>query len=114
VVLFYLSGPMIFGIAKAIAREQSAMRDSDVLILDLSDVPMLGVTVSLSLENVIEEALSAGRRVLVVSATDEVRDRLDRLDIVREADAVQFAVTRLEALGIAADWITPPRQTDQP
>ncbi|NES23757.1 MAG: SulP family inorganic anion transporter, partial [Symploca sp. SIO3E6] len=33
VLLFHLSGPMIFGVSKAIARQQVAMEDHDVLIL---------------------------------------------------------------------------------
>jgi len=36
IILFYLSGPMIFGVSKAIAREHTAMKEADVLILDLS------------------------------------------------------------------------------
>lgn len=49
VLLFHLSGLMIFGVSKAIAHQQTAMKDHDVLILDLSDVPLLGVTSSLAL-----------------------------------------------------------------
>jgi sulfate permease, SulP family len=69
VLLFYLSGPMIFGVAKAIAREHSAMADCDVLIMDLSDVPMLGVTASLAVENAIKDAAEQGRQVFLVGAT---------------------------------------------
>lgn len=42
VLLFYLSGPMIFGVARAIAREHAAMQNVGAIILDLTDVPMLG------------------------------------------------------------------------
>ncbi|MEE4380320.1 MAG: SulP family inorganic anion transporter [Candidatus Competibacteraceae bacterium] len=82
VLLFYLSGPMIFGVAKAIAREQAAMQNAEVLILDLSDVPMLDVTVSLSLENLVKDALSQDRRVLIVGATGQTRQLLDRLKLL--------------------------------
>ena len=104
-VLFHLSGAMIFGVAKAIAREHAAMRHADVLILDLSDVPMLGTTVALSLENVIEDATASGRRVLVVTASSEVRDRLQRLDAIRSSGAIEFADSRLLALERAAAWL---------
>jgi SulP family sulfate permease len=73
---------MIFGVAKAIAREQAAMQNAEVLILDLSDVPMLDVTVSLSLENLVKDALSQDRRVLIVGATGQTRQLLDRLKLL--------------------------------
>lgn len=104
-VLFHLSGAMIFGVAKAIAREHAAMRDADALILDLSDVPMLGTTVALSLENVVADATNSGRRVFVVTSSPEVRDRLQRLDAIRTSHDLEFADNRLTALQRAADLI---------
>ena len=47
---------MIFGVAKAISREHDAMGKYDVLIVDLGEVPVLGVTSSLAIENAIQEA----------------------------------------------------------
>ncbi|GAB4340208.1 MAG: SulP family inorganic anion transporter [Cyanophyceae cyanobacterium] len=81
VLLFHLSGPMIFGVAKAIAREHAAISNYDVLIVDLGEVPVLGVTSSLAIENAIQEAVEAGREVLVVGATGKVRRRLEKLGI---------------------------------
>ncbi|MEO1801673.1 MAG: SulP family inorganic anion transporter, partial [Cyanobacteria bacterium J06629_2] len=40
VLLFYLSGPMIFGVAKAISREHNLVNDYKALVLDLSEVPI--------------------------------------------------------------------------
>ena len=69
IVLFHLSGPMIFGVAQAIAREHAAMdRSGEILIVDLSDVSMLGTTVGLALENVIRDAHGAGKPVYVAGA----------------------------------------------
>ncbi|MGA1625936.1 MAG: SulP family inorganic anion transporter, partial [Prochlorothrix sp.] len=61
VLLFHLSGPMIFGVAKAISREHNLVNNYKVLIFDLTDVPLLGVTSSLAIENAIEEALDPQR-----------------------------------------------------
>jgi SulP family sulfate permease len=80
-LLFHLSGPMIFGVAKAISREHDAIDHYDVLIVDLSEVPILGVTSSLAIENAIQEAMEAGREVIVVGATGKVRRRLEKLGI---------------------------------
>jgi sulfate permease, SulP family len=49
IIRFYLSGLMIFEVSKAIAREHAAMREADVFIVDLSDLPLLGVTASLAI-----------------------------------------------------------------
>jgi len=81
VLLFHLSGPMIFGLAKVIAREHRAISSYDVLIVDLSKVPMVGVTSSLSLENVIQEAINAGRAVIIAGAASNVKERLAQLEI---------------------------------
>lgn len=98
VLLFHLSGPMIFGVAKAIAREHNAMVDHDILIVDLQDVPILGVTASLALENAIQEAHEDGRPVFIVGATEQVIGRLEKLGIRRFIPTEQFMDTRVEAL----------------
>ena len=98
VVLFYLSGPMIFGVSKAIAREHSAMADSDVLILDISDVPMLGVTASLAIENAIKDAYEQGRKILIVGASGKVKRRLEKLGVLNFVSREHWFMNRAEAL----------------
>ncbi|MDR9404206.1 MAG: SulP family inorganic anion transporter [Halothece sp. Uz-M2-17] len=98
VLLFHLSGPMIFGVAKAIAREHRAIDSYDVLIVDLSEVPVLGVTSSLSIENAIQEALNAKREVMIVGATGKVKNRLESLGIAGLIPDEHWMQDRLEAL----------------
>ncbi len=105
VLLFYLSGPMIFGVSKAIAREHSAMADSDVLIMDLTDVPMLGVTASLAIENAIKDASEQGRHVLVVGATSKVKKRLEKFGISRFVPEHYMFADRVDALREAVDLV---------
>jgi len=82
VLLFYLSGPMIFGVAKAIAREHAAMGNVGAIILDLTDVPMLGVTACLAIENVVLEALERGRVVYIVGAAGDTHNRLQKFGVL--------------------------------
>jgi SulP family sulfate permease len=89
---------MIFGVAKAIAREHSAIANYDVLIVDLSEVPILGVTSSLALENAIQEAIDAGRQVIVVGATGKVKRRLEKLGIAGLIPGHHWMGDRLTAL----------------
>jgi SulP family sulfate permease len=107
VLLFYLSGPMIFGVSKAIAREHAAMADSDVLILDISDVPMLGVTASLAIENAIQDAYEQGRQILVVGAAGKVKRRLEKFGIERFVPSHHFFMNRSEALKQALALVNP-------
>ncbi|MGK7919453.1 MAG: SulP family inorganic anion transporter [Trichodesmium sp.] len=98
VLLFHLSGPMIFGVAKAISREHGAISNYDVLIVDLSEVPILGVTSSLAIENAIQEAIDAGRNIVMVGATGKVKRRLEKLGIAGLIPENYWMGDRLTAL----------------
>ncbi|MEA5551067.1 SulP family inorganic anion transporter [Anabaena cylindrica UHCC 0172] len=98
VLLFYLSGAMIFGVSKAISREHNAIKDCDVIVLDLSDVPMMGVTASLTIESAIREACEKGRQVIIVGATGKIKKRLDNLGVLSLLPPHHIMVDRKEAL----------------
>jgi len=98
VLLFHLSGPMIFGVAKAISREHGAIEGYDVLIVDLTEVPVLGVTSALAIENAIEEAIDVGHEVAIVGATGKVRHRLEKFGIKGKVPDERWMDDRLPAL----------------
>lgn len=98
VLLFQLSGPMIFGVAKAINREHNAIQDCDAIVFDLSDVPHLGVTASLALENAIQEALDEGRQVFIVGASGQTKQRLSKLNIFGQIPTNNLYMNRTDAL----------------
>ncbi|MUG98095.1 STAS domain-containing protein [Scytonema sp. UIC 10036] len=105
VLLFYLSGPMIFAVAKAIAREHTAMQDADVLILDLTDVPLLGVTASLAIENVVKDACDRGLQVFIVGVHPTIKRRLERLGLLTLISPHCVLTSRLEALQQSASLV---------
>ena len=76
ILLFSLSGPMSFGAAKTISQRMGIVTRFDVLILDLTDVPLIGVTASLAIENMVKDAYENKRQVIVVSNTEKVQKRL--------------------------------------
>ncbi|MDB9433113.1 SulP family inorganic anion transporter [Microcystis aeruginosa] len=111
IILFYLSGPMIFGVSKAIAREHTAMKEADVLILDLSDVPLLGVTASLAIENAIKDAIDKSLQVFIVGATSKIQHRLERLGILAQIPPDHVLMDRTIALQQAVTFVkTHPHQ----
>ncbi|KOY21969.1 Bicarbonate transporter BicA [Vibrio parahaemolyticus] len=101
VLFFYLSGPMIFSVSKAISRQHTSISDYDVMILDLTDVPMLDVTVGLALENAIKDALDTHCEVYLLCPNQRTREQLDKfhvIDLVPDNNMYQF---RYEALNAA-------------
>ncbi|AHC15908.1 SulP family inorganic anion transporter [Salinispira pacifica] len=97
IILFHLSGPMIFGVAQAIAREASAMdENADVLLVDLTEVSFLSTTVALGLENLINETLAEGKTVIISGASPEVREKLKRTGL-KHAN-LDFYQSRMDAL----------------
>lgn len=105
VLLFYLSGPMIFGLSKAIAREHNAMQEADALVIDLSDVPMMGVTASLAIENAIRDAYDKGLEVYLVGASEKIQRRLRRLGLFDLIRVEHVMGDRTEALELALDHV---------
>ncbi len=98
VLLFQLSGPMIFGVAKAISREHNAIQDCDAIVFDLSEVRHLGVTASLALENAVKEAVEKGRRVFIVVAAGQTKRRLEKLKVFGLIPPEHLYRDRAEAL----------------
>ncbi|MEO0647855.1 MAG: SulP family inorganic anion transporter [Cyanobacteria bacterium J06650_10] len=117
VLLFRLGGPMIFGVAKAITREHNAIKDCDVVVFDLAEVPHLGVTASLTIENAIKEATEKGRHVLLVGPRAQTMRRLKNLDVLKLIPSNHVFDDREAALKYAAHLVSPSIQessTDVP
>lgn len=98
ILLFHLGGPMSFGAAKAISGQMSIVEDYDVLILELSEVPYVGVTATLAIENMVKEAYERRRTVYLVGASGIVAERLGKLKILQRVLKQNPVQTRLEAL----------------
>ncbi|MEO0408599.1 MAG: SulP family inorganic anion transporter [Cyanobacteria bacterium P01_A01_bin.135] len=107
VLLFQLSGPMIFGVAKAIAREHNAIGECDAIIFDVGDIPHLGVTAALAIENAVEEAVDEGRHVYLVGAAGQTRRRLEKLNVFNHVPADHCFMDRKEALRAAVTQVSP-------
>lgn len=106
VLLFCLSGPMIFGLSKAIAREHNAMKDADALVVDLTEVPSMGVTASLAIENVIRDAHDKGLEVYVVGASEKIQRRLQKLGLFDLIHPEHVMSDRTAALQQAVDRVS--------
>ncbi|CAI8181958.1 MAG: Bicarbonate transporter BicA [Glaciecola sp. HTCC2999] len=106
VLFFYLSGAMIFGVSKALARERKNIENHDVVIIDLSDVSILDDTITLSLENVIEEALDKNKTVYVVVHTAKAKEKLQKLGLHTRLRDENFTQSRTAALEMALERVS--------
>ena len=105
VLLFQLAGPMIFGVAKAIAREHNAIGNCQVVVFDLSEVSHMGVTAAIALENAVKEAIEAGRDVFLVGATGSTEKRLEKMKLLERLPQQNIGSDRLTALRLAVEGL---------
>ncbi len=97
VMLFRLKGPLSFGAAKGISDRMNLVRNYKILILDITDVPRLGVTATLAIEDMMQEAKNNSRKAFVAGANEKVRERLSKFGVEGIIE------TRKEALETALD-----------
>ena len=98
ILMFHLSGPMSFGAAKSISRRLAIVENYEILILDLTTVPRLGVTALLAIETMIKDALAKRRGVFLVGASGQVKHRLQRLDVLKNLPLNHQVSERIVAL----------------
>jgi SulP family sulfate permease len=85
-----------------------------VIVFDLSDVPMMGVTASLTIEGAIREACEKGRQVIVVGATGKVKKRLENLGVASLLPPHHWMADRKEALEQAAALVNSLAEANAP
>jgi len=105
IFLFHLSGPMSFGAARGIAQRMGIIEKYEVLILDLFEVPYMGVTAALAVETMVREAHAQGREIFLVGAPEKVQKRLAAFEILKFLQPQNRVTNRLEALEQAIAFI---------
>ncbi|OUR66747.1 sodium-independent anion transporter [Marinomonas sp. 42_23_T18] len=98
ILFFYLSGPMIFGVSKTIAKYHNSVKDYQAMVLDLSAVPMMDLTVGLALENAIKDAIESNCKVYIFCPNGQAIDRLEKLGVPSLLPKDAFVDSRMEAL----------------
>ena len=100
-MLFRLRGPLSFGAAKGISARMGLIQNYKVLILDITEVPRIGVSASLAIERMVQEAQTSGRTILIAGANSKLQQRLRQFGVHAE-----LVNSRCEALHIAAHDIS--------
>jgi SulP family sulfate permease len=104
-LFLYLSGPMIFSVSKAISRQHTSVSDYEVMILDLTDVPMIDMTVGLALENAIKDAQDAQCEVFLLCPNVQTQRQLEKFNIVDLVPSGYTYSHRYEALQAALKYL---------
>ena len=99
-LLLQLSGPLSFGASKYLTQLLRSSTNFHTLVLDLSEVPLLGVTAALAIEAICFDCRDQKRQVYIVTATDQPRERLHRLKVPAIA-GVTLTQSRLAGLAAA-------------
>ncbi|MGS0674822.1 SulP family inorganic anion transporter [Shewanella sp. 30m-9] len=100
-LFLYLSGPMIFSVSKAISRQHASIGDYQAMILDLTDVPMIDVTVGLALENAIKDAQDANCEVFLLCPNPQTQEQLNKFHVIDSLPNANTFLFRYEALQAA-------------
>ncbi|RRJ84069.1 SulP family inorganic anion transporter [Aestuariirhabdus litorea] len=111
ILLFRPVGPMSFGAAKGIAHSLNRVERYRCLVLDLSAVPLLDVSATLALEDVIREARSQHKTVLVSGAAPPIDHLLNKLGVYRMIEGSGNHSDRLQALQRAAQLAAPAEES---
>lgn len=98
-LLFRMKGPLSFGAAKGISERMMLIKQYRILLLDITEVPHLGITASLAIERMSNEAKRHRRTVIVTGASGKVKQRLAQLGVIHLID------DRFEALKVALEKI---------
>ena len=98
IVLFHLEGPMSFGSAKDIARVLRSSVKQDILIIDLSDVPFIDSSASITLEEVIQDIHAQNDIVILCGLRQKVSDVLGKIGVTRLIKSDCILTSRTEAL----------------
>lgn len=98
VMLLYFSGPMVFGVSRAIAREHENIHAHQAVVFDLTDVPLIDATVSLAIENAVKDAVDHGKSVFVACPSTDTRQTFQRMGLSELVGSSNMVESRSEAL----------------
>ncbi|MDX2507476.1 MAG: SulP family inorganic anion transporter [Gammaproteobacteria bacterium] len=98
ILMFHLGGPMSFGAAKGMARQLAQFDDYDILLLELTDVPQIDFTATRALFDMVHDAQSLGRQVVMVGCREQVCKMMKKQGVTAQVPEKNLIKERLDAL----------------
>lgn len=104
-VVFHIGGEVSFGAAKGMAKKLAHFDAYDVLVIDMTDVPVIDFTTCRALDNIIEDAISMGREVMLVGVRSHVNKILKKQKVLDRIHSDYMFVKLVGALREASNFI---------
>ena len=112
VILVHMSGPMSYGAARTIAFHMG--QNFDVMILDLTNVPLVGVTAAMTIEAEIRAARHQRQgEIFLVGANGQVKERLRRFRLQDTLPAENWLSTCDSALNMTLNFLDKNTSSEQ-
>ncbi len=102
-MMIHLTGPMSFGAANAMTRKISGTSFTEVMILDLTDVPTIDSSATLALENIIRRATDMKVKLLLVGMNLKVTKLFSNLGVMALVTDSNRHTNRIDSLQHAAE-----------
>ena len=96
-LLYVLRGPISFAAAKGVSQKLMAYQNYEHLILDMSDVPFIGSSTAMVIEELLAQSKEAGCRVSVVGLQNPVAYTLQKLKVLHQIPEEERFLSREEA-----------------
>ena len=103
ILLYQLVGPMSFSSAKGVVRKLANYSAYEVLVLDLTEVPVIDFTTTRAIEEIIHSTQDAGRTIFLVGARTKVMSMLNTQGVLRKLVGDHVFDKRIEAFENAAN-----------
>ncbi|MCB1774247.1 MAG: SulP family inorganic anion transporter [Gammaproteobacteria bacterium] len=81
-LLLRVTGPVSYGVGRGLVRRMRQFSEFKVLIVDLKDAALIGISTSLLVENLIDKAMSDGAEVKLIGLQGHAGTELAQLGIV--------------------------------
>jgi SulP family sulfate permease len=104
-LFLYWSGLMSFGAAKELTRRIETTDTFDIILIDLHDVPKVDGSAALALEEIVDQAVTAGKEVLMVGLSVHVARLMGQMGILDRFKETTRFPTRRAALDFAAEYV---------
>ncbi|MDH5393217.1 MAG: SulP family inorganic anion transporter [Gammaproteobacteria bacterium] len=109
IVMFHIGGPVSFGAAKGMIKMVSVFDQYDVLVIDLTEVPVLDYSASRALDTIISDAIGQGREVMLVGVRSSLGKILKKQNILNRVHSDYMFVKRIGALREALSFVDKKR-----
>ena len=96
-----VAGKFQSGAAKGISRQLNVNHDHKVLVLDMTDVPLIDTSGGFAVDDIVSRALESDTEIVFAGLNEGAKDVLERLGVLEKIPEDRLAANRSAALETA-------------